>query len=705
MDVPPADIELSVKRACVGRLTFQQDDPYCNRDVDQVMFEGERKQVERYPLTRRCAPCELFGHFDEVFNDGYYGDSGGGGGTYWFYYAYYAQFIPFMQDDTTRECSSHHEKSKSTLAYKACSECGECYDPPASSPRHTAAEMVVVADIVTASSQAATTAQAKLASSSDVRLSRELGVDVASAASKTTGAHVFCPPPPMPPPPSPPPLSPPSPLPSPPPQAPPSPPMGPNGQVVCENETNDWDDDECNAIECCSYDYVLQRCFSAIGTKECFLPPPTPPPAPPAGPAWISSCVDVDCQWTSKWSCPGELPTGTEGVATNDGSLGFACCCLRPPMTPSPPRVGVCMDFADAASALLGPDGAGLGCADLVDMCDKALIRSLCPVTCGDGSCDSFCDDNDDALAEWAESEKAEGRPGHPQTCSGGLGATWRGESVESSLVFQAACGRTSIKCKKVYEGRYVDDPSPPPPPPSLCGDYCAAPGCGWTENWSCDAENPGKMGVAEPSTNFDENLAKFGVDYDLGYHCCCSWEACPPAPAPSPPSPPPPLCGDYCADTGCGWTENWSCDAENPGKMGLAEPRINVDENLAQFGVDYDLGYHCCCSLEACGCHDDPSYVDESGYNCNDWAVDRNNDGFADCSLADSLYVRGEGYCATPPSGTIDENYYPCEKGGYGPLNDESRGYFYLPQFYMDDVRKGCPQACGMCDKSGKEA
>jgi hypothetical protein len=36
--------------------------------------------------------------------------------------------------------------------------------------------------------------------------------------------------------------------------------------------------------------------------------------------------VSVTCDWTKKWSCPGQ-PIGYKGTAEDDGSLGYKCCC------------------------------------------------------------------------------------------------------------------------------------------------------------------------------------------------------------------------------------------------------------------------------------------------------------------------------------------------------------------------------------------
>ena len=37
-------------------------------------------------------------------------------------------------------------------------------------------------------------------------------------------------------------------------------------------------------------------------------------------------CAGVDCSWTSDWSCPGHA-RGRKGVASDDGTFGYYCCC------------------------------------------------------------------------------------------------------------------------------------------------------------------------------------------------------------------------------------------------------------------------------------------------------------------------------------------------------------------------------------------
>lgn len=45
------------------------------------------------------------------------------------------------------------------------------------------------------------------------------------------------------------------------------------------------------------------------------------------------------CDWTAERSCPGQQPTGTDGAAIDDGSVGYECCCRRSmwkPICPEP---------------------------------------------------------------------------------------------------------------------------------------------------------------------------------------------------------------------------------------------------------------------------------------------------------------------------------------------------------------------------------
>ena len=47
----------------------------------------------------------------------------------------------------------------------------------------------------------------------------------------------------------------------------------------------------------------------------------------------LAECVEYlthqNCGWTSAWACPtgGNLPSGASGFASDDGSIGFRCCC------------------------------------------------------------------------------------------------------------------------------------------------------------------------------------------------------------------------------------------------------------------------------------------------------------------------------------------------------------------------------------------
>lgn len=55
-------------------------------------------------------------------------------------------------------------------------------------------------------------------------------------------------------------------------------------------------------------------------------PTPTPPPTPDGNCG--SYCSLTGCGWTSDWSCPWQ-PTGAQGHASDDGSVGYDCCCKQ----------------------------------------------------------------------------------------------------------------------------------------------------------------------------------------------------------------------------------------------------------------------------------------------------------------------------------------------------------------------------------------
>lgn len=72
---------------------------------------------------------------------------------------------------------------------------------------------------------------------------------------------------------------------------------------------------------------------------------------PTASPTTAAPTAECDpyfefatCGWTIDWACPGG-PVGQKGYATDDGSLGFRCCCIltaKPTPEPSPePATGL----------------------------------------------------------------------------------------------------------------------------------------------------------------------------------------------------------------------------------------------------------------------------------------------------------------------------------------------------------------------------
>ena len=40
-------------------------------------------------------------------------------------------------------------------------------------------------------------------------------------------------------------------------------------------------------------------------------------------------CAVQDCEWTRDYSCPWVAKNGTTGLAVNDGSVGYSCCCKQ----------------------------------------------------------------------------------------------------------------------------------------------------------------------------------------------------------------------------------------------------------------------------------------------------------------------------------------------------------------------------------------
>ena len=71
--------------------------------------------------------------------------------------------------------------------------------------------------------------------------------------------------------------------------------------------------------------------FPMLAAGVCDDAAPPPPPPPDCG----EYLATTGCSWTISWSCPLDAHQGTEGVAGDDGSLGFHCCC-EAPFTPPP---------------------------------------------------------------------------------------------------------------------------------------------------------------------------------------------------------------------------------------------------------------------------------------------------------------------------------------------------------------------------------
>lgn len=125
--------------------------------------------------------------------------------------------------------------------------------------------------------------------------------------------------------------------------------------------------------------------------------PPTPTPITPTpSPSGTcgSYCSTTGCGWTSDWSCPWQ-PSGAQGHASDDGTLGYSCCCKQrtsedqpcggsaptpPPPTPVPPT--------PVPVPTPSPAGCTCGCSgDDLKQCMEACPSDkfdACVKTCSD---------------------------------------------------------------------------------------------------------------------------------------------------------------------------------------------------------------------------------------------------------------------------------------------------------------------------------
>jgi hypothetical protein len=87
--------------------------------------------------------------------------------------------------------------------------------------------------------------------------------------------------------------------------------------------------------------------------------------------------ASAKCEWTAEWGCSAATP-GTSGVARDDGSTGYFCCCI------ATGRVG-CSDSAAANQALAASGTGGSTCAAASSrgLCSGLRVALLCAQTCG----------------------------------------------------------------------------------------------------------------------------------------------------------------------------------------------------------------------------------------------------------------------------------------------------------------------------------
>ena len=86
----------------------------------------------------------------------------------------------------------------------------------------------------------------------------------------------------------------------------------------------------------CAYQLVMGKCEERKQLMDgycyktcgiCHVKPELSPEGLPLVNAAVNPCAEQDCSWTAEWSCPGSVVEGTKGVASDDGTVGFNCCC------------------------------------------------------------------------------------------------------------------------------------------------------------------------------------------------------------------------------------------------------------------------------------------------------------------------------------------------------------------------------------------
>ena len=95
----------------------------------------------------------------------------------------------------------------------------------------------------------------------------------------------------------------------------------------------------------------------------------------------LRKCADyaatAKCAWTAEWGCSAAT-AGTSGLANDDGSIGYFCCCVAT-------GHAACADSAAAGEGLaaFGTDGSSCAAARSGGSCSVLRVALLCAHTCG----------------------------------------------------------------------------------------------------------------------------------------------------------------------------------------------------------------------------------------------------------------------------------------------------------------------------------
>ena len=306
------------------------------------------------------------------------------------------------------------------------------------------------------------------------------------------------------------------------------------------------------------------------------------------GPQGVYGCDIHDCGWTAEHACPSSQSPGTQGYATDDGSLSFRCCCAMPPSPPAPPsppsppplppslpppgmftgmvalRSGngtflQCLQGHSSAygSSELTDDGERFWLHQVAGHIDRVSLQSVAKgayvgITSGGSvNCNRW-----GSAASWEQFELESVGDGafrfrsfsHNRYLSsdgsGGVAAPRSTDLTPPNDVWSMIMLLPPSSPPAQPPGLALPPPpmTPPPaaPPPYCTGHAAGGSGCEWTDTYGCPGSgNPGSSGV------YAHN------DGSRSFLCCCVYvpplPPAPPSPPPDPPAlPPPPFAPIY---------------------------------------------------------------------------------------------------------------------------------------------------------------